>query len=141
MEPEVAIAGCHTGHRPLATALPMFTTCGIQTRVSHHQALDGLVADDVGFDDFINVGFSDESVPDCVGIYHEVRAVLALVETASLVGPHPALEAALRQFLLEEFLQPGLAVGIATPPRISRRALVATYENMFLKFRHGTILP
>jgi hypothetical protein len=130
-----------TGHCLLTTCLPMFTGCSIQAGVSHHQALDGSPTDDVGFDDFIDVGFGDESVPDRIGIDHEVRAVLALVEAASLIGPHSVLESALGELLLEEFLQLGLAAGIAASPRISRRPLVAAYENMSLKFRHEPILP
>jgi hypothetical protein len=123
------------------TRLPVFTCCGIQAGVGHHQARDGFAADDVGFDDFIDVSFGDVSIPDRIGIDHEVRAVLALVETASLIGPHPALEAALGKLLLEKFLQLGLAAGIAASPRISRRALVAAYEDVFLKLRHESILP
>ncbi len=130
-----------TGHRSPTADLPMFTGRGIQAGVGHHQALNRFAANDVGFDDFVNIGFGDESVPDRIGINHEVRAVLALVETASLVGPHPPLEAMLRELLLEEFLQLALAAGITASARISRRALIAAHENMFLKFRHQTILP
>jgi len=129
-----------TDHCSLLTALPMFTGGGIQAGVGQHQALDGFAADYVGFDDFIDIGFGDVSVPDRIGINHDVRAVLALVETASLVGPYPALEAAFRQLLLKEFLQLALPAGVAASPWISRRPLVAAYENVSLEFRHEPIL-
>ena len=90
-----------TGHRSLATAFPVFAGLGIQAGVGQPQALDGFAADDVGFDDFIDVGVFNVSVPDRIRIDHEIWAVLALVEAAGLVGPHFAFEAAFRQFLLE----------------------------------------
>jgi hypothetical protein len=108
----------------------------IQAGVRQPKALDRFAADDVGFNDFIDIGFGDKSVPDGIGINHQIRAVLTLVETASLIGTHFAFKAAFRQFLLEEFLQLRLASGVAASPRISRRALVAAYEDVFLKLRH-----
>jgi hypothetical protein len=79
----------------------VFTACSIQASFSQPQALDRLSADDVGFDNLINIGFADVPVPHGIGIDDQIRAVLALIETARLVSPYPALEAAFRQFLLE----------------------------------------
>jgi hypothetical protein len=90
----------------------------------------------VGVNDFVDVSLGDVSVPNGLGIDNEVRAVFALIETARLVGAHFAFEAAFREFLFEKFLQFRLATGIATSARISRRALVAAYEDMFFKLGH-----
>jgi hypothetical protein len=126
-----------TDPRSLTTAFPVFARCRIQAFVGQHQALDWFAANDVRVDDLFYVGLGDVSVPDGVGIDDEVRAVLALIETARLVGPHFALEAALRELLLEYFLQFCLAGGIAAASGILGRPLVAAYENVFFELGHG----
>ena len=50
--------------------------------VRQAQARDRLAADDVAFDDLVDVGFGDAAVPDRVGIDDDGRAVLALIEAA-----------------------------------------------------------
>jgi hypothetical protein len=79
----------------------VFARRRIQAGIGQQQALDRFATDDVGLNDFINVSFGDVSIPDGFGIDHEIRAVLALIETACLVGPNFALETAFRQLLLE----------------------------------------
>jgi hypothetical protein len=118
----------------------VFTGGRVQAAVGQHKALDRFAADDVRFDDFVDVGLGDVSIPHGIWIDHEVRAVLTLVETARLVGPNFTFEAPFGQLLLEQFLQFRLAGGIAASPRISWRALVATYEDVLLKLWHGVIL-
>lgn len=54
----------------------------VEAGVGQHQAADGLAADDVRFDDFVDVGLGDVTVPHGIGIDDEVGAVFALVETA-----------------------------------------------------------
>ena len=115
----------------------MFARCCIQAIVREHQALDWLAADDVRFDDLVDVGLGDVSIPDGVGIDHEIWAMLALIEAAGLVGSHFAFEAAFGQLLLEEFLQVRVTGGVAASPRMSRRALVAAHENVFFELGHG----
>jgi hypothetical protein len=115
----------------------VFAGCRIKAFVGQHQALDWFAADYVRVDDLVYVSLGDVSVPDGIGINNEIWAVLALVETARLVGPHYALEASLRQLLLEQFLQFCLAGRIAASARILGRALVAAYENVFFELRHG----
>ena len=63
--------------------------------------------------------------------------MIALIEASSLVGPHRALEAALRQFDFEHTLEITLAGRIAAPARVRSRPLVATDEDMFLELCHG----
>jgi hypothetical protein len=85
----------------LPTAFPVFTACSIQASFSQPQALDRLSADDVGFDNLINIGFADVPVPHGIGIDDQIRAVLALIEATRLIGPYLAFEAAFREFLFE----------------------------------------
>jgi hypothetical protein len=114
----------------------MFTSGRIQAFIREHQARDGFPANDVGFDNFVDVSLGDVSVPDSVGIDHEIRAVLTLVETARLIGPHFTLEAAFGQLLFEQFLQLCLAFRIAASPGITRRALVTAYKNVLFELGH-----
>jgi len=79
----------------------MFARGSVQASVGQHQALDRFAADDVGVDDFIDVGHANVSIPNRIGIDNEVWAVFALIETPRLVGPYFAFEAAFREFLFE----------------------------------------
>jgi len=83
----------------------MFTSRRIQAFFRKHQARDGFSTNNVGLDDFVDVSLGDVSVPDSVGIDHEIRSVLTLVETARLIGAHFTLEAAFSQLLFEDLLQ------------------------------------
>ena len=91
----------------------------------------------MGIDDFVDVGFGHVAIPDGFRVDHEIGAVLALIETALLVGPDPAFETALGQFLFEELLQPGLSEWIAAAPRMPLRTLVAADENVVFEIGHG----
>jgi hypothetical protein len=117
-------------------AFPMFTSRRIQAFFRKHQAHDRFPANDVGFDNFVDVSLGYVSVPNGVGIDHEIRSVLALVETARLIGAHFTLEAAFGQLLFEKFLQFRLAVWIAASPRVTRRALVTAYKNVPFELGH-----
>ena len=50
------------------------------------ESLYWLSAENVRFNNFFDVGFSDMSVPDCVRVDHDVRTVLALIKAAGLIG-------------------------------------------------------
>ena len=58
-------------------------------------------ADNMRIDDLVDVSAGDVPIPDCLGIYDNIRPVLALVEASCLVSSHLALESALRELLLE----------------------------------------
>lgn len=113
---------------------------GVEAGIRQHKALHRLSTDDVGFHDLIDIGLAHVSIPDLLGIDHNIWAMLALIEAARLVGTHLAFEAALRELLLKQLLQLRLAFGIATTSRISRRPLVAAYKNVLLKLWHYHIL-
>src|SRR3990172_3130805 len=57
-----------------------------------HEPRDGLAAEDVGVEDFLEIRFLDAAVPDVLGIHDHHRPVAALGKAARLVDPDlPAL--------------------------------------------------
>ncbi len=93
--------------------------------------------DDVRIDDFVHVVFGHMSIPDGVRVDDNIRAVLALVEAAGLVGADFAFQAAFSQLLFEELLQAGLGGGIAAPAWVPRRALITTDKDVLIELWHG----
>jgi hypothetical protein len=118
----------------------MLTACGVQAFILQPQSFYRLSADDVLLNDFIDVGQSDASVPDCLGIDDDIRPVFALVEASCLIGADSALQSALGKFDLEQLLKFGLGGGIATSAGMSGRTLVAADKNVALEFRHSNIV-
>ena len=117
----------------------MFAGCGVQAGFCEAESLHRLAAEDVGFDNLIDVGLSDVTVPNCVWVNHDGGTVFALIETAGLIGAHFSFEAALGEFLLEEFLQLRFRERIAASTGMACRALVASDEDMFLELGHQAI--
>ena len=115
----------------------MLASRGVDTFLAHSQALDWLSAYDVGIDDFIDIIERDMSVPDCLGIDHEIRTMLALVQASRLVGADASTQPSLRQLLLESLLQFRVSVRITTSSRMSRDPLVPANKNVLLKSGHG----
>ena len=74
---------------------------GVEYGVRNDQTGYRYAADDVGVDDLVHVLGFDASIPNCFGVDDEIWTVLALIETARLVGPYFAFEAAFREFLFE----------------------------------------
>ena len=126
--------------RTLRLALAVFAGWRVQARVGEAKAFYRSAAEDVRFDDLVDVGLGDVSVPDGVGVDDEVGAVFALVEASGLIGADFAFQAALGQFLFEEFLQFGFGGGIAASSGMSRRALVSADEDVFFEFGHQDAL-
>jgi hypothetical protein len=62
--------------------------------------------------------------------------VFALIEAPRHVGSHALLESSQRELLLEKKLQLSLASWIAATARMSRLALVAADEQVFLELGH-----
>ena len=98
--------------------------------------MHGISADDVRFDDFVDVGSIYVPIPDAVGIHDKIGPVLALVETAGFIGANFVLQATLGQLLLKFPLQFCLTLGIAAATRTIRRPLVAADKDVLLEFRH-----
>ena len=117
----------------------MLAGFGVEAGFGEAEAFDWLPSEDVGFDDLVYVSLGDVAVPDCVGVDDDVRAVLALVEAAGLVGTDSAFQASLGQFLLEEFLEPGFGSGVAGSAGMACGALVSADEDVFFEFGHGLL--
>lgn len=66
----------------------MLTTSGVEAMICSHQPLDRFSANDVGFDDFVNIVGCYASIPDRVWIDHNVGTMFALIETTGLIRPH-----------------------------------------------------
>ena len=114
---------------------PVLAVC-VQAGIGQHQALHWPSSDDVGLDDFVHISECDPSVPNRVGVDHNIRTVFALIETTRLVGPYFSFQSSGCQFFFERLLQLGATSRIATGTGRSRRALIAANENMFLKLWH-----
>lgn len=109
---------------------------GIDAGIGQAQALHGLAAHDVRFDNFVDVSQADAAIPYTFGIDHKIRPVLALIEASGLIGPHFTLESTLGQLLLEEFLQLGIACRIAATSRMPIRTLVSANKDVPFKGGH-----
>ena len=94
----------------------MLTVC-VQARVGQYQPLDRLPADDVRFDNFVDIGEGDSAIPHSVWIDDEIRAVFALIQTTRLVGADSSLQPARGQLVLECLLQLNMTFGIAARTR------------------------
>ena len=95
------------------------------------QALHRLAANQVRFDDLINIPQRHAAIPDVVGIDDDCRAVLAGIQAAGGVGAHCSVKPAFFQCLLElgpNFLPSAI---LARPSRVVRRAFVGADEDMF----------
>ena len=68
----------------------MFASWSVEAGIGNTEAFYWEASEDVGVDDFVDVGFGDVSVPDGVGIDDDVGAVLALIKASGLVGTDAA---------------------------------------------------
>jgi hypothetical protein len=109
----------------------------VQAIICDQKALYRLAIDDVGLDDFVDIGRGYAAVPDGVGIDDNRRAMLALIEASRHVGAHALLQSAQGQLLFELKLQLGLCLGIAAAARMARIPLVAADEQVPFKLRHN----
>lgn len=116
--------------------LAMLATRSVDAAGREHQPCDRLPTYDVRLDDLIDIRFRDVAVPNRFGIDDDVGSVLTLVEAARLVGPDLPFETALGQLLLEQLLQFGFRLRIATATRVSLRTLVPAHENVMFEVGH-----
>jgi hypothetical protein len=86
---------------PFLTWLAMNAGWRVEAFVGETKAFDWLAADDVRIDDFVDIGFGDEAIPDGLRVDDEIRAVLALIKASGLIGADAAFESTLGKFLLE----------------------------------------
>jgi hypothetical protein len=116
------------------------TGCGVNAGVRQNKARDGLSADDVGGDDFVDVVVGDVAVPDGVGVDDDGGSVFALVEASGLVGPNGVAHIVFGENLLKFLLELGFGVRIATASGMVFVALVGADKDVLFKFWHGSRL-
>jgi hypothetical protein len=114
----------------------MLATRRVDAGIAQPQPLDWFSSDNVGLDDFFYIGEGHAAIPHAFRIDHDVRTMFALVQASGLIRSHSSFQSALRQLLLEHFLQFGVSRRITASPRMSRWALVPTDENMLLELWH-----
>jgi hypothetical protein len=88
-------------------------------------------------DDLIYIFKPDKAIPDSLGIDHNRRTMLALVETAGLVGADQMLQSSLLDGILEGGFELLTAFGKAAWPGRGFVAFVGADKDMVLKCRHG----
>jgi hypothetical protein len=121
---------------PWSLLRTMLASLRIHTFICHPQPLHRLPADDMQIHDLVHIRGRYACVPNALGIYDNVRAMLALVEASGLVRANRSFQPALRHRRFEQFVEFPTPVGIATPARMSRIALIGTHKNMLLEFCH-----
>jgi len=114
----------------------VFARLRVQALVLQAQAFYRSARNDVGFDDFVHVGFANVSVPDGVGVNDYVWAVFALIQATGLVGTDSAFQSSRGKFLLEKFLKACLGRRITATPGMALRPLVSANKNVVLEFGH-----
>jgi hypothetical protein len=60
----------------------VLTTDGVDAFVFEHQSLNRPASYNVGLNDLLDVGRGDSAIPDRLGIHHEIRPVLALIQAS-----------------------------------------------------------
>ena len=85
----------------------------------------------------IYIFYLDEAIPDSLWIDHNHRPMLALVETAGLIGADAMLQTCLFDGVLECRFDLFAAFWKTTRARCGLVALVCADKDMMLKFRHG----
>jgi hypothetical protein len=100
------------------------------------QIVQNPIVQDRFFDDPRNIFNFDVPVEDALRINHDVRPVLALIETTSGVGTNEWTEAPFLDLRLEGVAQSFRALWIATAARMARSTLIATDEKMMRERGH-----
>jgi hypothetical protein len=101
------------------------------------EPLHGTTMQEVFVDDLLYIFELDKAVPDRLGIDNDNRAMLALVETARLVGTNEVLQPSVLNSILERRFELFSALGQAAWTGRVLVTLVGADEEMMLKFRHG----
>ena len=114
----------------------MFASGCVEAAIRSNEALYRLATENMRLDYFIDIFCSNPAVPNCVGVYNDIRSMFALVKAAGFVGADFVLEAACCEFPFEHPLQFACSARIATSSRMAGRALINADEDMLLKLRH-----
>jgi len=129
-----------TRHSLLATRHCFSTAMGtvgiVQAAFGNQEIIEDFSSQDCFGDDPGNVLGGDPAIPDSLGIDHDVRSVLALVEAAGMIGPGQGTESGLPEFDLESFLERLEARRVAATPLVARVADVTADEYVVREGRH-----
>ena len=115
----------------------MWADGGVEAIVGDDEALDGASGDQVLTDDFRHVVDGDAAVPDGFRVDDDGGAVLALVETSSLVGADGAGKAGAADCVLEGGVELAFAVGGAGGAGAAGFAEISADEDVAFKFRQS----
>src|SRR5271166_588413 len=90
------------------------------------------------FDDLRHVGNLNVAIPNTLRIHHHGRSMLAVVQTASLIGADHRIHYRSRQMRFEFPLQVRAPRRVAATARMPLGTLVAADENVLCKLCHGS---
>jgi len=129
-----------TRHSPLLTGHCFSTAMGtvgiVKAAFGNQEIIEDFSSQDCFGDDPGNVLGGDPAIPDSLGIDHDGRSVLALVEAAGMIGPGQEAESGLPEFDLESFLERLEARRVAATPLVARVADVTADEYVVREGRH-----
>jgi hypothetical protein len=109
----------------------------VQDGVRDDQALDGLAAENVGVDNFIDVRGADATVPDGVRIHDDGGTELALFEAPRFIGAHSvAGNSALGQLRFEYAVEFRFPARVAAAARVALGTLIRANEDVSFKLCH-----
>ena len=108
----------------------------VQTAFGNQEIVEDFSSQDRFRDDPGNVLEGDSAIPDSLGIDHDGRSMLALVEAARVIGPGQSAEAGLPEFDLESILERLEPLGVAAAPLVARITNVTADENVVREGRH-----
>lgn len=108
----------------------------VQAAFGNQEIIEDFSSQDRFGDDPRNVFGGDPAIPDSLGIDHDRRSVLALVEAARMIGPGQGPESGLPEFELESILERLEARRVAATPLVARVADVTADENVVREGRH-----
>jgi hypothetical protein len=109
---------------------------GVQACIGQPETLDWPTVEEVFRDDFLYVADVNEAVPDSLGIDHDDRTVLTLVEATRLVGADVVLEASFPDRVLESGFEFPAAGWKAAGAGSTFVALIRADEDVMVEFRH-----
>ena len=101
-----------------------------------HKSLHDVAAQEVSFNDFVDIGRLDSSIPDAGRIDDHTGAVFALVQATTAIGTHRGTKTSSPQGFLEGRPEKLGALRIAATPRMALGPLVPANKEMMSVLGH-----
>ena len=108
----------------------------IDAVISQPQSFYWNAASDVRFDDLGYVLKANAAIPNLIRINHNIRSMLALIQTSSFIGANCGLEAARGDGIFKRPVQLTCCGRIAARPSASRLPPIGANEDMVLVLCH-----